>query len=336
MSVHGNDDSMSMPDDCSNTPAPGAEAGSAEPRPAERASDGGLLFYPNVTTDCWSPIERSSPPPQPVLKDNEMVASAKVAGTKRKLIEMNEIEMKIEDNLIKMKDLWVEMAEVCVARFEEYVDEGKAAEAMEVGEEALDFKTKAYGPDHIIVAHWRTALAHEYTLLGKDEVAMELYQKSLSPMIKAQDPSVKDSYAGIAEVFRLQGKFEQAVGLHKKALDFRMQELGPDHADVETSYNSIAEVYAEWALSLPSFSCEKEDKLKKALRNQALYYEARADEAHGGIDSDSDSDVEHGDSDSDMDTDQAHGPVYGDSDGDSEYGDSDWSGMDTEVDEGDM
>ena len=55
--------------------------------------------------------------------------------------------------------------------------------------------------------------------------------------------SVATSYNNIGEVYRVQGKYEEALVQHGRTLDIKIRVVGEDHMDVATSYNNIGVVY---------------------------------------------------------------------------------------------
>ena len=58
-----------------------------------------------------------------------------------------------------------------------------------------------------------------------------------------EDPRLAESLNGLAEVYRAQGKYEDAERLHRRALAIRESTLGPGHPDLAQSLNGLAEVF---------------------------------------------------------------------------------------------
>lgn len=54
-----------------------------------------------------------------------------------------------------------------------------------------------------------------------------------------QATTIANSLDNIAEVFRIQGYYPDALALKKEALRIRNKSLGPSHTDTATSYNNI-------------------------------------------------------------------------------------------------
>ncbi len=57
------------------------------------------------------------------------------------------------------------------------------------------------------------------------------------------DPRLATSLNNLAELYRLQGRYEEAEPLNKRALAIREKVLGPEHSEVATSLNNLAVIY---------------------------------------------------------------------------------------------
>ncbi len=70
------------------------------------------------------------------------------------------------------------------------------------------------------------------------EVARVMYKRSLAINEKAlgpEHPDVALSLNNLAELYRAQGKYDQADPLHKRSLAINEKALGPEHPNVATS-----------------------------------------------------------------------------------------------------
>ncbi len=87
-----------------------------------------------------------------------------------------------------------------------------------------------------------------------------------------QDPRLAQSLNGLAELYRVQGRYDDAERLHKRALAIREAAIGAEHPDVVQSLNNLAEVYR-----VQGRYAETE-----SLRKRALAIEKKA-AAQGGL-----------------------------------------------------
>ena len=63
-------------------------------------------------------------------------------------------------------------------------------------------------------------------------------------MFGSEHPDVAKSYPNIGNVYDSQGKYEEAMEMHKKSLDIKTRIYGGDnHPDVAVSYQNLAAVY---------------------------------------------------------------------------------------------
>jgi pentatricopeptide repeat protein len=53
---------------------------------------------------------------------------------------------------------------------------------------------------------------------------------------------VADTYNNMAIVLRSQGKLDDAMELHRKALDIKQKTLGEDHSSLADTYNNMANI----------------------------------------------------------------------------------------------
>ena len=79
------------------------------------------------------------------------------------------------------------------------------------------------------------------------EKSEALYKKALVIREKAlglEHPSTATSYNNLAELYRVQGRYDEAEPLFIKALVIREKALGLEHPDTAGSYNSLGVFYA--------------------------------------------------------------------------------------------
>ena len=68
---------------------------------------------------------------------------------------------------------------------------------------------------------------------------------------------VASSYNNLATVYHSLGEYNQAKGLHEKALMIRKKIFDEYHADVASSYNNLATVYIAWENTIKPNNCTK-------------------------------------------------------------------------------
>ena len=62
-------------------------------------------------------------------------------------------------------------------------------------------------------------------------------------ILGADHPITAMCISNLAELYRIQGRYEQAEPLHRRALAIREKALRPTHPDLATSLNHLAELY---------------------------------------------------------------------------------------------
>ena len=80
---------------------------------------------------------------------------------------------------------------------------------------------------------------------GEYAKAQKLFESALKEAegFGPNDPRLATSLNNLAELYRAQGKYDQAEPLYKRSLAIREKALGPDHPDVATSLNNLAALY---------------------------------------------------------------------------------------------
>ncbi|MBC7933194.1 MAG: CHAT domain-containing protein [Rubrivivax sp.] len=124
--------------------------------------------------------------------------------------------------------------------------EGRYAEAIPLAERALALKEKAFGPDHLSVAHALSNLATLYEAQVDYVRAEPLRRRALAVYEKALGtwhPDVALSLNNLAALHGAQGDYARAEPLYKRSLAIRERVRGPDHPDVALSLNNLASLY---------------------------------------------------------------------------------------------
>ena len=57
--------------------------------------------------------------------------------------------------------------------------------------------------------------------------------------------TVARRYNNLASIYEKLGDFEQAMEYQQRALDIKLEKLGPEHVDVARSYNNLALIYKD-------------------------------------------------------------------------------------------
>ncbi|MFP4410547.1 tetratricopeptide repeat protein, partial [Coleofasciculus sp.] len=72
-------------------------------------------------------------------------------------------------------------------------------------------------------------------------LAVEYFHKAVDLQRRlGLDTDLATTLNHLAELYRTQGRYDQAEPLYLQALDLRQRNLGDDHADVATSLNNLA------------------------------------------------------------------------------------------------
>jgi len=109
---------------------------------------------------------------------------------------------------------------------------------------ALAIYEQELGPDHPYVVTSIENLANLYRNQGKYDQAELLYHRALTLAEKVNDDfSVATSLINLAELCRLAGKYDQAESLYKRALLCLEQSLGSEHPFVATILENLIILY---------------------------------------------------------------------------------------------
>ncbi|MFL5343715.1 MAG: CHAT domain-containing tetratricopeptide repeat protein [Hyalangium sp.] len=126
--------------------------------------------------------------------------------------------------------------------------EGRYAEALVQGEQALALREAVLGSTHPQVASCLHLLGTLHQLRGDYEQAEPPLQRALqlrdAPV--SDDPlALADSLSSLANLYTEQGFFGRAMPLYQRALGIREATLGENHPDVADSLNGMARLDAK-------------------------------------------------------------------------------------------
>jgi tetratricopeptide (TPR) repeat protein len=123
---------------------------------------------------------------------------------------------------------------------------GRTADALPLAQRALAFGEKLAGADYSDTAGWSAKLAEVYVEAGRYGEAEPLYRRALATNAKTRAAATRDEQrqdadynasgigSGLANLYRLQGRFAEALPLLQQALATREQHRGAGFAIVET------------------------------------------------------------------------------------------------------
>lgn len=104
--------------------------------------------------------------------------------------------------------------------------QGKSAEAIPIGQRALELTEKTFGPNHANVRKSLDILARLYWDQTKYAEAEPLFKRSLAIREKAlgpEHPDVGRSLSYLADLYRQTGKTDEASQLEKRAQKIKSQ-----------------------------------------------------------------------------------------------------------------
>ncbi len=147
---------------------------------------------------------------------------------------------------------------------------GRADEALEPLNEALELLEGLLGPDHPAVAEALTNIGRAHRARGKLDDALASHERALQirrATLAPDHPYLALSLNNLANVQYQRADFEQAARLHSEALKIRRARLGAQHADVASSLANLGA--AELALGHNARALElMQDSLE--IRERAL------------------------------------------------------------------
>jgi len=137
--------------------------------------------------------------------------------------------------------------------------QGRYAEAVRFGEQALAIFEKNQGSDHLDTVLFLNNLALLYDAMGEYSKALPLYQRALTIQEKALGPghpNIVTVLNKIAQLHKSRGEYTKARSLFERALSIREKTLGLNHSSTVQSLNSLAMIYedtGEYPKALPLY-----------------------------------------------------------------------------------
>lgn len=128
-----------------------------------------------------------------------------------------------------------------------YEEDGKFPLAVETYERSVKAAEKTFGAESKQVVSELSSLARCAKRLGNHEKSTSTYLKAIGILERKypQTPSLAANYHNLAVVFQEQGKFTEAEGLYKKAINQYEKVLGPEAKHTLLMLQSLARCYCE-------------------------------------------------------------------------------------------
>jgi tetratricopeptide (TPR) repeat protein len=129
-----------------------------------------------------------------------------------------------------------------------YGDQGKLKEAVEMYQQALKGKEKAWGPEHTSTLDTVNNLGNLYRDQGKLEGAEEMYQRALKGYEKAWGPehtSTLNTVNNLGNLYSDQGKLKEAEEMYQRALKGYEKAWGPEHTSTLGTVNNLGNLYGD-------------------------------------------------------------------------------------------
>ncbi|KAF6782559.1 Kinesin light chain 5 [Colletotrichum sojae] len=120
---------------------------------------------------------------------------------------------------------------------------GEYSRAERLGEEAVNARKNALGPDHPSTLISMANLALTYRNQGRWEEAEKLgveVMETRKAKLGADHPDTLTSMANLASTYRNQGRWEEAEKLEVEVMETSKTKLGADHPDTLRSMNNLA------------------------------------------------------------------------------------------------
>jgi tetratricopeptide (TPR) repeat protein len=120
--------------------------------------------------------------------------------------------------------------------------QGKAREALELSQKALEMARATFPPDHPAIADSLNNLGFLYKNLGQVKEAEPFYREALTLREKIYGPDhlrVASSLHNMAFLYQDLGRYEEGIQAARRALTIREKNLGPEHADAGASLSIL-------------------------------------------------------------------------------------------------
>jgi tetratricopeptide (TPR) repeat protein len=122
-------------------------------------------------------------------------------------------------------------------------DHALYAEAEPLYLRALAIREQHLGSEHPLTAISLNNLAELYRVQGKYEQAEPLYQRTLTIDYGAKRSAIITDFNNLASLYFVQRRYSEAEPLYQRALTIREQQSGAEHPDTATSLNNLATLY---------------------------------------------------------------------------------------------
>jgi len=135
-------------------------------------------------------------------------------------------------------------------RLVQLYQQGRYADATDLGKTVLADRERLLGPEHPDTALSLNSLAELYREQANYAAAEPLYQQALKIFEKtfgSEHPNTARSLNNLAILYYAQGNYAAAEPLYQRALKIHERALGPEHPDTALSLNNLAELYREQA-----------------------------------------------------------------------------------------
>ena len=123
---------------------------------------------------------------------------------------------------------------------------GANAEAVIIGQQALQLAEQESGPEHPNAAHSLLIVGTAYRELGRYDEAEPVMRRALGLFERALGPgdlNVATALNNLAFVYEAQGRYAEAEPLYLRSLRIREAVNGPDHPNVANILNNLAALY---------------------------------------------------------------------------------------------
>ncbi|MGH7960314.1 MAG: tetratricopeptide repeat protein [Candidatus Binatia bacterium] len=148
--------------------------------------------------------------------------------------------------------------------------QGRSAEAIRFGEQALTIYEKVLAPYHSDTALFLNNLAESHARKGEYAKALMLHERALTIREKALGPDhllTAFSLNNLAESYRRLGDYAKALPPYERALTILGKTNGPDHPDTATVLNNMAALFFDMGDSEKAISISQK---VLAIREKAL------------------------------------------------------------------
>ncbi|HLR32587.1 MAG TPA: tetratricopeptide repeat protein, partial [Fodinibius sp.] len=126
-----------------------------------------------------------------------------------------------------------------------YLRTGRDEKAKAAYLKALEASRNAFGPKSQLAVDIYVNLGLVYRDIGQYLKSREYYNTALTLADSSQKQTIALSIGNLADAYRDQGMFEEAINLHKRSLELNHQILDSPHPTLASAYNSLAFTYQQ-------------------------------------------------------------------------------------------